>query len=564
MHNFFKVERLQFRILYRHFLLRVIDLDALSAQGDATELLGKLAGILIMFSLIWGGQAFFMKDGRMTAPMRFSLALGMEHFLISGTMLVVGLFTVLSWDSTFPDQRDAMVLLPLPVRTRTLFLSKLAASCVALSLAVLLLNALSGLTWPLVLAPHGILSFPRTFTAYWATMFAAGAFLYCSVLAIQGIMAQVLPRRYFLRLSAVLQVCTFCLFLGIYFLQPSVTTPQALVAPENRHALAWLPTYWFLGLFNWLNGTMQPELIPLVRKAAIGLGLAILAAASSLVLCYLHTIRRVIEEPDIISRGRGTRWSPGLGKSLDTALLQFSLRSLFRSRQHRIVLAFYLGVGFAVALSCLRIPAAQADLTYPPWHVMSVRYLIPTFVMMSFAVVGMRLAFALPVSLSANWIFRITELRPAQEYFTNNRKMLILLAVMPICVGSAIIALPIYPWGQVGAHCGVLALLGLIFIDLSLIRFQKIPYTCSWLPGKANVQFAFWAYLLLLVPLTDQAANWEQSALESPIRIALMLGVMAGSALCLHLVSIWREKSEVLQFEDAPAPVVQSLGLERD
>lgn len=117
---------------------------------------------------------------------------------------------------------------------------------------------------------------------------------------------------------------------------------------------------------------------------------------------------------------------------------------------------------------------------------------------------------------------------------------------------------------QVAVHCALLALLGLIFIDVSLIRFQKIPYTCSWLPGKANAQFALWAYLLVIIPLTDHAAKWEQRALESPIRSALMLGVLAGSALCLHRVSIWREKSEVLQFKDAPAPVILSLGLERD
>src|SRR5205085_794217 len=47
-----------------------------------------------------------------------------QHFMIATTMLVVGLFAVLSWDATFPDQRDALVLAPLPVRPRTMFLAK--------------------------------------------------------------------------------------------------------------------------------------------------------------------------------------------------------------------------------------------------------------------------------------------------------------------------------------------------------------------------------------------------------------------------------------------------------
>ena len=45
-----------------------------------------------------------------------------QHFLIATTMLVMGLFAVLSWDSTFLDRRDVLVLAPLPVRPRMIFL----------------------------------------------------------------------------------------------------------------------------------------------------------------------------------------------------------------------------------------------------------------------------------------------------------------------------------------------------------------------------------------------------------------------------------------------------------
>jgi D-alanyl-D-alanine-carboxypeptidase/D-alanyl-D-alanine-endopeptidase len=74
-----------------------------------------------------------------------------EHFLIATTMLVVGLFAVLRWESTFPDRRDVMVLAPLRVRARTLFLAKVAAAATALSLTVLALHLLAGLAWPFVL-----------------------------------------------------------------------------------------------------------------------------------------------------------------------------------------------------------------------------------------------------------------------------------------------------------------------------------------------------------------------------------------------------------------------------
>ena len=67
-------------------------------------------------------------------------------------MLAVGLFAVLSWESTFPDRRDVLVLGPLPVRARTLFLAKIAAVGTALGLTIASLHALAGLAWPLALA----------------------------------------------------------------------------------------------------------------------------------------------------------------------------------------------------------------------------------------------------------------------------------------------------------------------------------------------------------------------------------------------------------------------------
>jgi predicted Zn-dependent protease with MMP-like domain len=41
-----------FRILFRQFLLRVVDFDALSIQADVAGYLGQFAGVLMMLSLI--------------------------------------------------------------------------------------------------------------------------------------------------------------------------------------------------------------------------------------------------------------------------------------------------------------------------------------------------------------------------------------------------------------------------------------------------------------------------------------------------------------------------------
>src|ERR1035441_7022003 len=45
------VNRLQFRVLYRQFLLRVVDLELLAPQGDITKLLGQFVALLAIVSL---------------------------------------------------------------------------------------------------------------------------------------------------------------------------------------------------------------------------------------------------------------------------------------------------------------------------------------------------------------------------------------------------------------------------------------------------------------------------------------------------------------------------------
>ena len=50
MHSDWALRKLQFRTLYRVFLLRVVDLELLSADGDPTKLIGHFASIFFTFS----------------------------------------------------------------------------------------------------------------------------------------------------------------------------------------------------------------------------------------------------------------------------------------------------------------------------------------------------------------------------------------------------------------------------------------------------------------------------------------------------------------------------------
>src|SRR5437588_5827449 len=169
-------------------------------------------------------------------------------------------------------------------------------------------------------------------------MFAAGPFIFCGVLVLQGLAAQLLPRRLFLRVSSFLQLAVFCLLVSVYFLQRNVATPFAIVAAQGDGLLAWSPSYWFLGLFQTLNGS--PALAPLASRAWIALAISGSATALAYALSYFRTLRKIAEEPDITPSIRGASWLPRFGNALETAIVQFSIRTLLRSRQHRLILAF--------------------------------------------------------------------------------------------------------------------------------------------------------------------------------------------------------------------------------
>jgi hypothetical protein len=549
---------LGFRVLCRQFMMRVVDLEALSIEADVAGYLGQFAGVAIMMSAVHSVIAWTY-FAPMTIEVRIAFQCHFEQYLIATMMLVVGTFAVVSWDAAFPDRRDVMVLSPLPVSTRSILLAKLAASGTLLGIAILALNGLCGLAWPFVLGISGgfVNGFLRTLAAYWFTMIAASAFLYGSVLTIQGLTALMLPRKLFLRVSAILQVAALALILSVYFLQGTITSLAALAAPQNHSLLASSPSFWFFALFNQLRGTLPPNLAWLASRAWAALGIAVTGAVGSLLLCYVRTMRKTVEEPDLVPGARSSQWGLPFGSRLQTAILEFSIRSLLRSRQHRVVLAFYLGVGFAIALLCIK---HEGSLIAHP-RTLSAGFLVATFAMMSFAVIGLRSVYALPISLTANWVLRTTQLTSSDHYIAAARRSLLLFAAVPVWLISALIALTYRPFSQAAEHLVILSLLGLILADLNLLGFYKVPFTCSYLPGKSNIQFSFWVFLIVFVPLTLLGATRELRALAHPFQFACIVAALAVVAAGLRAINRHRSKSAVLYFEEPPEEVITTLRL---
>ena len=559
-----------FRILYRQFLFRVVDLEVLSPQalGDANRMLGRFASLLIFAGVGYGIAILLTADPHTPRDIMLVREWPMEHAWMATTMLAVGLFAVLSWDATFPDRRDVMILSPLPVSVRTIFLAKIAAPASALFFVIVALNTLASLAWALVLTPHStspldLILTPelyRTFAAWWITVSLAGAFVFGSMLCVQGLASQLLTRRLFLRVSALLQIAAFVLLLTVYLLQPSLASPQAAADPR----IHWLPSYWFLSLFQQLNGSPHPALAPLAQRAWIGLAIVLCGTAAAYSLSYVRTLRKIVEEPDIAAGPNRRSWLPRFGNPLSTAVVQFGIRTLLRSRQHRLMLAFYLGAGFAITI-LFGGTAATRQRFSDPSGLMGFMYIASSIVLLIAWIVGTQVVFSVPLDLRANWIFRVTPLPGARVCLPARRRTILVLALAPSLLGAALLFLPVWPWQQMLEHLTLLGLFGLVLVEVALLGRQKIPFTCSWLPGKANF-LTFWLPAYGLMGVIGMTARWELQALKDPIQFAaaaafLFVAVVLARWWAMH--SAGNELPEVL-FEDTEPPTILTLGLYRD
>jgi hypothetical protein len=550
--------KLQFRTLYRVFLLRVVDLNLMSADADPSKLITQFATMFATISLFIALPAMIglMGGGRTTGTNGWTA----EHFLIETSMTIAGLVAVLNWDAALPDRQDVLILAPLPVRNSTLLLAKIAGLLAAPGLAIVALNMFCGVLWPVGFRAGGggFLWLLRSWGAYWTTILIAGAFVVFAILSVQGVIANLLPRQYFLRVSAFLQAALLCLLLSVYFLGPSLESPAALAAPENQRMLACLPSYWFFGLFQQLNGSMHPALTASAARAWIGFFVASGGAVGSLLLAYFRTMPKIIEQAEIVPRRSESKWSLPLGSSLQTALTLFTVRTLLRSRQHRMVMSFYLGIGLTIVVGYIDI---LSDAGRPKAAGISTPFLAASMLLMILTLLAIRVVASIPITLRAHWIIRVTQSRPANDYRKALRFSWMVLAVMPVMlVVAPLLLIERYPWRPAVGHLGILFALGVLLVEICIYSFPKIPFTCSYLPGKAKIHFVFWAVLMLFIRLLYDGALFEQAILHHALSCALGMGTLVLASLGLRRLNTLHAGTE-LRFEEEYSADLVSLNI---
>jgi hypothetical protein len=145
------------------------------------------------------------------------------------------------------------------------------------------------------------------------------------------------------------------------------------------------------------------------------------------------------------------------------------------------------------------------------------------------------------------------------------RRALLLLSVGPVWLAEAVICWGLWPSRRSAIHLVALGLLGMILAEICLLRFRKIPFACSYLPGKSRFHMVIPAAFGLLLG-SVKGVLLERQALRGTGGTAAMMVLLIAVWVCVRWMTEAQARGEEqeLRFEEEEPPAVQGLGLARD
>ncbi len=545
--------------LVRHFFGRFFDNEFVAGNTEMHVTVTKILALLAAPGVVLPCLRYitYLRLDAVPPDERLPALWSDRLFFICFSMLVMGGVTVLEWDALFPDRRDYQSLIPLPIRARTIFLAKVGALVIFLLAFTIAVNAVSIVLFPVISYRGSLLALLRAMAAHGISIVAANTFVFVSLIAIEGILLNVLSVRWFRRASVYVQCGMVVALLSLFFLYPEVAASISEWKVRRPMALYAFPPMWFLGLNEQILGSRDAVMLSLSRLARYGLAIVTGFAAGAYAVAYRRHVRRTLESLEG-DAGTRTRTHELIGRIADRlvphpierAAVAFIGKTIARSARHRIFLAVYVGVGCALILQAIAASSLrQAWLSVP---------LLLSF----FTLSGMRYIFTLPSELPANWLFRVNENHERRRALNASRRAMLWFGIVPLFVALAPFYFVLWTPAIAAAHLLFGIVISMLLAEALLLDFWKIPFTCSYPAGKANVTLLWIFYWLGFTLYAYSMATLEAWMVLRPWRLVIFY---AAAAVVWWGFERYRRRWDrigfTLMFEDAPDPIVRTLGL---
>jgi hypothetical protein len=449
-----------------------------------------------------------------------------------------------------------------------MFGAKIAALLAFLAIFSLAINAFSPVMFPAVVIQRGsvlnVIPFAR---CHIVSILAANTFVFFFCVAVQGILMNMLGYRLFRRVSPYVQFGLVALLLLMFLLSARIVSELQPAAAINPAAVYAFPPLWFLGLYQTQLGWSNPVFRDLAASARMAAGWTTVGALATYLLSYKRHVTRSLESADEFSTTPSAverQVSRVLDRfvvrdGLQQAAFYFIWKTLTRSRRHKLLFAAYVAVGCAVIFEGLAVLVARGGNS---WMYHPIPELLPAPLILAFFILcGMRHVFAVPAELRANWLFQVADRGEARRCLAGVRKAMLVLGVVPLF--AALLPLHVLFWGWRTALLHMLfgATISWLLVDVLLVGFEKLPFTCSYLPGKANLKVSWPLYLFGFTTYVSTFLTLEHWMLQRPVRFVWLGAVVVLTQLAIFIYR-WRVGREVaLVFDEQPEPLVRTLNL---
>ncbi|MFC2156339.1 hypothetical protein ACFLT9_00750 [Acidobacteriota bacterium] len=539
-------EELQkYRILTVHFFNRLFQNDVVTFGDQARK---RTYGIMAMLASFLGFVSFMI-----LSQYQWIADTGQswreKTYMIAFFMALMGAVAVLEWDAIFPDRRDIQNISPLPIRTRTIFNAKFTSLFLFAGMFSLGMNMFATFTFWLYLPKwlHPNLPFSLYFVlVHLISTFAALIFSLLLFNVIAGILLTLFKHHSYERISTILRsilllglvLLIFAFARGSFYSIDWIIDPIADLRIENNALLYYIPPMWFTGLYETLLGNPDPVYHNLCKIAVLSLGALALLFYLTAGLSYRKHLgasadaagHRNRKNPVLEGMGR-TFFRLFLRHPVQKAVFVFYGKTLRSSMFHKIRLASYIACGIGLVLIFLVSQHIGSEVLFSANRTMLSMPIVLAF----FLMMGIKSGADMPVAPQANWIFRITEHTQRRHYHSGFLKAIFWQNLVPLYVLLSIFFLLIWEWRTALYHIIFSLTFSLLVMTVVFFKRVKIPYTCSYMPGKEKLQFYWIFYLLGYILLLGLINSIEEHMLESPANLLIYVVIFLLSALAIRL-----------------------------
>ena len=568
-----RLSSMQIYYLIGHFFGRFFDTEAMATlHADMHLLVVNLLGLLVLPGLLktWLSVTKYSFLAWFPIAGRDSAVLNDSYFFLCLSMLLTGFITVFEWDTLFPDNKDYNNLTPLPIPPHVVFFAKGIALCAFVVLFHAAINIIPTLMFPNVVLAASFKSgtagwhIPpgeslRYIAAHALSLFLSTIFVFTSLITLHAVFRLVIPARFLRIVSRTSQLIVILMFVCAFF---SGGTADRQIAEAGGLDL-WMPTFWFLGVYQVLINHQSAANLGLAHKAYSAVLVTTVLSVITYTISYQSSMRKGFQSAGLPSYGV-TPLKRGWARLLHAAVLRdpierasfhFVAQTTFRRHEHMLYWGSFVSVGIAFVLSDLQAIGISSR------HLISL--LASALMMSSFILIGLRFVYTVPADLHANWIFKIMDEQLLKRSHGGVRKFMIAAVMVPLMLLLAPLYLMILGPYTVGGHIIYVSIVSLMLLEVLLFRLKKFPFTCSYLPGKVGTLLLWPVYVLIIYCYCYGMAYLETWLLEDAKRYVLFVSTLVFLLVLLNRHRVrFLNKSGPILFEEKPADQMTVLSID--